>query len=126
MMLKKNRTALESDNKSSMCRFNMKAEIKFTLDTMDDVSDKTKTLTYAVSGNVGKDLDVELHNKLSKLEKPCTYEKMVEILRSLYQDVGYVVTSVEGESLSTKGYMYVERDFVGDSKFVIEYDVIGI
>lgn len=105
-----------------MCWFNMKAEIKFTLDAMYDVSNKTEELTYAVSGNVRKDLDVELHNYLSKLEMPCTYEEMVELLSSLYQEVGYVVTSVEGESLSTKGYMYVEGDLVGDSVFVVEYD----
>lgn len=86
----------------------------------EELGSKVSKGVYAVSGSLDKDLDVELHQRLSGLGKPKTFNKIVCLLKTMYKQKGYVINDIQGESDSN--YKYVDKDLVGTSTFIIEYE----
>lgn len=86
----------------------------------DEVYDLDSKGVYAVSGSLDKDLDVELHQRLSNLDEPKTFNEIVCLLRTMYKQKGYVINDIQGKSDSN--YKYVDKDLIGTSTFIIEYE----
>lgn len=86
----------------------------------DELGSKVSKGVYAVSGSLDKNLDVELHQRLSNLDEPKTFNEIVCLLRTMYKQKGYVINDIQGKSDSN--YKYVDKDLVGTSTFIIEYE----
>lgn len=99
-------------------------KIKFTLNPVYDISDKTDSYYYAVSGSFSKEFDVELHHVLSNLLMPKTFEEMKQILYDQYNKHGYQIEDINGKSIDGYEY-YCKTDGIGDCEFVIDYNSIG-
>lgn len=113
-------TLLDIDINKCPFAFIMINTIQFEYDEIYDLGTEISKGVYAVSGSFDKNLDVEIHQRLRDLDKPETLKDIVCLLRTMYEQKGYIINDIQGKSDSN--YKYVDNDFVGTSTFIVEYE----